>query len=115
MVTQIVKPRTVKKFLVVFKLLVTDEYSDESFEDECDGYAEVRHIANNVYMVKLYCEDPIDTYYIVANSLDEIDVDVVRWLAKETCDDWSDCLDIVEVREVEMSEPPTPRGEEGSP
>ncbi len=101
MVTKIVKPKTVKKFLVVFKLLVTDEYSDESFEDECDGHAEVKHIANNVYIVKLYCEDPLDTYYIVADSLGEVDAELIKKLAKETCDDWTDCIDVVEVRETE--------------
>ncbi len=100
MTLRVVKPRTVKKFSIIFKILVLDEHSDESFEDECDGYAEVRHIANSVYMVKLFCEDPLDTYYITADSLDEINVDVIRKLAKDTCDDWTDCIDVIEVKEV---------------
>ncbi len=97
---RIVKPRTVKRFKITFMIEIPEEYRARGYKyDECDGYAEVKHIANSVYMVKLVCEDPLDTYYVVVDSPDDINVKTIKRLAEETCRDWMDCKKVLDVSE----------------
>ncbi len=100
MPVRVVKPRVVRRFRVYYMFRIPEELGGVG---RCVDCVEVAHIENNVYSVIVNCEDTVDRYYIVADSPDEIDVELIKKLAKETCHITPGCVDVTEVREVQRA------------